>query len=225
MKRKSRNLRDKIRRISVFDLDGTLLKGNSSYKFCQYLYRFNQISSSSLVYAGLCHLRYAYLGMPLIDLHQNLFRKVLSGKTLSTLQQYVEPFLAKILPGALYVPAVCALKEAIHMGHFTVILSNSPSFLVEPIAKFLGVSAWRATEYSLDAKAALHGITTMMKGEEKAQALIEIAKRLQVEKENIVAYSDSFSDVPFLMEAGEVVAVQPDKRLRTFAKKQDWSIL
>lgn len=163
--------------------------------------------------------------MSLSDLHNRVFEQLLRGRPLEVLETHVEPFLQEYLERQVYPPALAQLRLAQHLGHYTLILSNSPSFLVEKIAHILGVNEWRATQYAVDTERNLCHIASIMLGEQKASCVKEIAEKLSLGKEQITAYSDSFHDLPLLLAAGSPVAVNPDRKLRRFSETHHWPIL
>jgi HAD superfamily hydrolase (TIGR01490 family) len=211
--------------LTVFDLDRTIVADNCSLGFCRYLVRKNVLPSSSLIYSLFYYLKHVFFGMNLLNLHNRIFDHLLRGKSLEQLEENVEPFLKDYLLSQIYSPVLAELRLAQHLGYYTLILSNSPSFLVEKIAQFLGVNEWRATQYAVDKERKLCHITSIMQGEEKASCVQEIAKKLSIEKEQITAYSDSFLDLPLLLAAGTPIAVNPDRKLRRFSEQHKWSIL
>lgn len=211
--------------LTVFDLDRTIVADNSSLDFCRYLVSKNVLPSSSLIYSLYSYIKHLFFGMSLTELHHRVFEHLLRGKSLEQLEENVEPFLQNYLFSQIYPPALAELRLAQHLGHYTLILSNSPSFLVEKIAQFLGVNDWRATQYAVDKEKRLCHITSIMQGEEKASCVQEIAEKLSIRREKITAYSDSFLDLPLLLSAGTPIAVNPDRRLRRFSEQHQWLIL
>lgn len=209
----------------VFDLDRTIVSDNCSFGFCRYLVEKKILPYSSLFYSFFYFIKHHFFGMSLNDLHSKIFELLLRGRPLEKLASNVDPFLQEYLDERFYAPAIAKLRLAQHLGHYTLILSNSPSFLVEKIAQFLGVNEWRATQYAVDKEQNLCHIASIMQGEEKASCVKEIACKLSIRKEKITAYSDSFLDLPLLLEAGTPVAVNPDRKLRRFSEDHDWSIL
>jgi len=211
--------------LAVFDLDRTLVSDNCSWSFCRYLVAKNILPYSSLLYSCLCYIKHIFFGMSLTALHTKIFDTLLRGKSLQVLEASVEPFLQEYLSARIYLPVVAQLRRAQHLGHYTLILSSSPSFLVEKIAAWLNVDEWRATQYAVDSEQRLCHIAAIMQGEEKASCVQEIAGKLAIAKDKITAYSDSFLDLPLLLSAGAKVAVNPDRKLRRFSKLHQWSIL
>lgn len=211
--------------LTVFDLDRTIVADNCSLDFCRYLVNKNVLPSSSLIYSLFYYVKHTFFGMSLSDLHNHVFEHLLRGKSLEQLKENVAPFLQDYLFSQIYPPVLAELRLAQHLGYYTLILSNSPSFLVEKIALLLGVNEWRATQYAVDKEQKLCHITSIMQGEEKASCVQEIAGRLSIGKEQITAYSDSFLDLPLLLSAGTPIAVNPDRKLRRFSEQNKWLIL
>lgn len=211
--------------LTVFDLDRTMVVSNSSMDFCHYLVQRKFLPYSFFFYSLIYGLRHSFLGMNLVQLHAKVFEKFLKGKSLKHLEDNIEPFLYDHLRFKIYPPVMEKLRLAKQLGHYTLILSSSPSFLVEKIAAFFGVNEWRATEYAVDKERNFCHIASIMQGEEKALCVQEIAQKLSIAKENITAYSDSFLDLPLLRVVGAPFAVNPDRDLLRFSKAHKWPIL
>lgn len=211
--------------LSAFDLDHTLIRGNTSVHFCRYLRKKKVLSLSVLIRSWTYSIRHRFFGMSLSELHENVFDRVLRGMPLTIFENYLDRFAKETLTGFLYMPAFSRLKLAQKRGHYTVILSNSPSFIVKRFAKILGVNAYYATEYAVDEKNCFHKILRILEGKDKAHYVNKIAKKLGIFLEQITAYSDSVLDLDFLKVAGNPVAVNPDKKLRAISLKNKWRII
>ena len=173
--------------LTVFDLDKTIVSDNCSFVFCRYLVAKKVLPFSSLFYSFFYYVKHVFFGMSLTELHAKIFKHLLKGRSLETLEAKVEPFLQEYLHSKFYHPVLAKLKLAQHLGHYTLILSNSPSFLVEKIAKMLGVNEWRATEYAIDKERNLSHIASVMQGDEKASCVREIADKFSIGKDKITA--------------------------------------
>ena len=62
-------------------------------------------------------------------------------------------------------------------------------------------------------------------GEGKARALRELADAEGFDLSQSTAYSDSYSDVPFLEAVGHPVAANPDRKLRRIAAERGWPVV
>ncbi len=211
--------------ISVFDLDYTLIAGNSSYSFYRYLWQSGVLPRFALLKAWIYHLRYHCCKMTLDSLHQEVFEHLLKGLPMREIGQKVEPFLKEYLASHFYMPAFFHLRLAQHLGHYTVIMSSSPEFLVGPIARHLGVDEWVATEYQVDQENRLSAIAHFVAGEAKKIALNKLVEKQGSSLSAVTAYSDSYHDLPLLLSAGQAVAVNPDRRLIRVTKDQFWPVL
>jgi HAD superfamily hydrolase (TIGR01490 family) len=212
-------------KLSVFDLDRTLIRINSSFIYCITLCCKGAVPFSYLFASIYYYFRHRFCKMSLEHLHRSVFNKLLRGLPKEVLESHVEDFVEQKISRSLHVPTFERLKLAQKEGQYTVILSNSPSFLVRAIAEYFGVDEWKSTEYAVDKDQKICHISSLMQGEDKARCALQIAERWNISKDSITAYSDSYFDLPLLLAAGNAVAVNPDKKLREVALKQHWEIL
>lgn len=61
-------------------------------------------------------------------------------------------------------------------------------------------------------------------GESKAEALRKHSIANKIDLKKSIAMGDSFGDLEMLKCVGEPIAVNPDSRLRRYAKKQNWQV-
>lgn len=212
-------------RISAFDLDRTLFRENSSFCFGIYLYRQKRIPLRSLIFILTCNLRFT-LGMLSIQrLHQKAFDHLFRGKALTLVNKWAADFVESNFEHLIYHPACEKLRLAQRSGHMTAILSSSPAFLVEPIAKRFGVSVWQSTEYAVDEDQNFCRISKLVLGEDKARFIAGLLQQQGLCKHDVTAYSDSHHDLPFLEAAGTAVGVNPDRKLRSVCLNKNWTII
>jgi len=213
------------RKLIVFDLDHTLLSVNTSYCYVKTLYRRGVLSLWLLMRAILLKCRFYSTTMTLERLHYLVFNRLLKGFSIEAIERHMDLFLEKLLPSALYLPAYQELTAAQKRGDYTVLLSSSPDFLVRRFAAYFGIDVWDATVYGIDKERCLCKIAKLMVGKQKERCLLEIQKRLGIPKKQVVVYTDSHDDLPLLMQAGEAVAVNPDRKLAKVAKELNWRVI
>ena len=211
--------------VSVFDLDHTLLKINSSHRFGLFLFRRKVIPLFSLLYCLTCYYQHKIFGLSLEILHDKVFDKIFSGAHFETLLQHMNDFVDLYFEDMCYEPAVKRLKNAQKNNHYVVILSNSPDFVVGPIAKRFNVDEWRSSHYEVDEKGCLTHVITLLEGANKASYVEKLIKKFKISIDNVTAYSDSYLDIPLLESVGVAVAVNPDKHLKLHCKKENWEII
>lgn len=205
--------------IAAFDLDGTLLKKNGSFAFCDFLCEKGFVSRADMLYYAYTYTRHCYFGLSFWDLHSRVFKRSFKGTPVDVLLPYVHKFLDERLEGLLYHPALFRLKSLRQRGFECMILSNSPRFIVEPIAKRLGVDRVYATEYQVDSTGKFSELTLLVDGEYKKEII------LSMDSDKTIAFSDSHHDLPFLKAAHTAVAVNPRRTLRKQAAMHGWEIL
>lgn len=222
-KLKRKSLRSKV--ISAFDLDGTLVAGNTSLAFAQYLRRQGHFSfltfATVLYYAAKHNLQFINVE----EVHRQSFKKLFLGLRHDDVCSWAHDFVHKHLDAMLYAPAMDRLRAAQHAGHITAILSSGPDFLVHPIADKLGVERRLATHYSVDKDGRFCQIGNVVLGMHKAHYLQTICQEQGCMREDISAYSDSHYDIEFLTFAGNPVGVNPGTSLKSHCIDQGWTII
>ncbi len=213
------------RKISAFDLDCTLLKVTSSFAFAKFLYAqryFSFAKIASVVFFTVSH-KLGFLSIE--EVHQRAFQNFFFGANAIQIRQFAEQFVTLSVDELIYQPAIAKLKEAQRAGEQVAILSSSPDFLVEPIAKRLGVSHCLATQYAVDKDGCFCHISVIVQGRQKANYLDEWRCTSGCAKEQVTAYSDSFHDLEFLQAAGTAVGVNVDRKLKAHCHAHGWAMI
>lgn len=211
--------------LTVFDLDHTLLKVNSSYQFGCFLFKKKYLSLLGLIRCFTYYASHKFLGMSLEKVHHKVFEHLFKNRSSLVVEKYVESFLDQNLSGMIAEKTLNRLLEAQKNGNYTLLLSSSPDFLVEPIAKKLKVHAYQASLYEKDKKGLYVRVGHVLNGAGKAQYMHTMTQRLKLGQAQVTVYSDSYLDLPILEMAGKAVGVNPDSSLRKLCLKRGWEIL
>lgn len=129
------------------------------------------------------------------------------------------------MPQMVYLPTYIELKRALHLGHFTAILTSSPAFLAKPLGEVLGVHEVYASEYEVNPDGIFSSILKVIEGNEKAKIVLQMQENFKVGPDQMTSYSDSYHDLAFLESTGEKIAVNPDKRLKSVSIEKNWKII
>ena len=109
------------------------------------------------------------------------------------------------------------------LGHRTVLITGALDFVVEPFRPLFDdiVSAELGV-----VDGAYDGRMTAVPptGEARYQALVDHADLHGLDLRESVAYADSASDLPMLEAVGFPVAVNPETRLASIARKRGWLV-
>ncbi len=211
--------------LSIFDLDETLLKGNSSFLFGRFLYRHHHIGLSKVIYALWIYFRHKVCGLHLKELHTRLFGLLFLGRAAQEIEQAASDFIQQHLISLLDPLILGELRSAQARGEKTLLLSSSPTFLVERIASLLGFNGWKGTNYLSDKEGRLERCEDPFDGPAKVSFAISYAAHLPENERFISAFSDSIHDLSLLELAGRPSAVRPCKKLKKIALLRSWAIL
>jgi phosphoserine phosphatase len=158
-------------------------------------------------------------------LHQATFNHFFRGLSANLIDQHAEQFIQNQIKDLIYKPAYDQLRMAQKKGYYTAIFSASPDFLVGKIASYFQVNSWKSSLYQRDNRNNFSKITYVMEGDQKAESLTELMQELNLNKNEITAFSDSYLDLPLLTAVGYPVAVRPDKKLKAISLQKQWPIL
>ncbi|MCB1080904.1 MAG: HAD-IB family hydrolase [Chlamydiia bacterium] len=211
--------------ISAFDLDHTLVGTNSSLLFYRYLIERGIYRHASILRTFIYSMRHYFFDLTLKELHEKVFERFLKGAPLALVQEEVKRFLKKDFYRFLYYPTFSRLRLAQHEGHHTVILSTGPSFLVGPIADYLGVSEWGSSMYSVDKEGKFNGIDSIFLGEGKASYIRQLTQKFKTDFQEVTVYSDSIEDLPFLSIGGKAVVVNPGFKMKKISQEKLWEVI
>ncbi|MBK6617838.1 MAG: HAD family hydrolase [Nitrosomonas sp.] len=216
-------------KLALFDLDNTLLAGDSDFQWAQFLIEQKVLDQE--VYAAKNIEFYEQYKNGTLDIHEFLdFQlKPLARHPRKQLNEWRRQFVAeKILP--LITPGARELVSRHQTErNLCIIITATNSFVTAPIAQALGIEHLIATEpEQIDGQftGRVAGVPCFQKG--------KITRLEQwLDKQNLTwlsflqswFYSDSLNDLPLLGKVTHPVAVDPDDTLRAHAQRNDWPII
>lgn len=209
----------------LFDLDRTLFRVNTSFRFGRYLFAQKILPLSAMLPLLLCYCAHVMGWMGLATLHCKSIEFFFKGRSLIDLERWAEEFFDRHFEEILNPAIASILRQALVKGEFVAILSSSPLFLVQAAARRFGVNACLATEYQVDEEGRMGPVTRCVEGKDKASYVEKLSLQMRVPLIQMVAYSDSHLDLPFLEAVGVPVAVNPTHKLRQVATKRQWVIV
>ena len=215
------------RRLALFDLDNTLLAGDSDHAWGEFLISRDLVDEK--VHRETNDRFYAQYLAGVLDIHAWLaftlepVRKFSESQRDNLLTEFVD---LRVRPMVLEA-GLELVREHRRAGDLCMILTATNDLITQPISKLFEVDVLLATE----AEIVDGSITGRIRGtpcfqEGKVKKLQDwLARNGGFEIANSVFYSDSINDLPLLEIAGKAVAVDPDDRLRSVARGRDWKIL
>jgi len=213
--------------LALFDLDETLLSGDSDYEWGQFLVERGALDRAT--YEARNKEFYDRYRAGTLDLTEFLdFQlKPLSWFSRDQLDTWHAAFMtAKVLP--MIRPGARDLLDR-HRDSERVIITATNAFVTGPIAAFLGVPILIATDLETENgrfTGRASGTPCFREGKvtKLEQWLASRGQRL-ADFDQSWFYSDSANDLPLLSLVTHPVAVHPDDRLRAHALGAGWPIL
>jgi HAD superfamily hydrolase (TIGR01490 family) len=135
-----------------------------------------------------------------------------------SLEHVNELLLARSFPAA-----IRRVREHRALGHRTVLITGALDFVVEPLRPlFDDVVCAQLGDDGVTYDGQLTSVPPT--GEARYQALADLADEHGYDLRESIAYADSASDLPMLEAVGFPVAVNPETRLASIARKRGWLV-
>lgn len=213
-------------RLALFDLDNTLLAGDSDHSWGEFVCQRGLVDAAEYLarndafYADYC------AGKLDVVAYQNFSQAILGRSDMAQLAQWHREFMAEVIEPIILAKGEALLAEHRAAGDKLVIITATNRFITGPIAERLGVDDLLATECEV-----VNGRYT---GRSTDVPCFREGKVVRLERwlaENGLSlddasfYSDSVNDMPLLERVSRPVAVDPDDRLRAEAQARGWAVI
>jgi HAD superfamily hydrolase (TIGR01490 family) len=215
--------------LGLFDLDNTLLSGDSDYEWGQFLVDRGVLAREEYEAQNAAFFEQYKVGT--LDIHEYLgfALRPLAAHTPQDLARWHGEFMReRILP--MIAPGARALvRRHLEAGELCAIVTATNSFVTAPIAREFGVPHLIATEpESRDGRFTGRVAGTPCFREGKIRRLDEwlaaMGRRLEDFPDSSF-YSDSHNDLPLLERVRRPVAVDPDPQLAAEAARRGWPVI
>jgi len=212
--------------LALFDLDNTLLNGDSDHSWGMYLADIGVVDADAQAERqDYFYQQYLNGTLDIYEFCEFQFQ-VLKNNSVEQLQQWRNDFLNDVVQPMINSGKPELVEQHRELGHSLVIITATNDFITRPIADRLGVETLLATtaEFSngrYTGKVA--GTPCFQDG--KVTRLREWLEENDQSLAGSFFYSDSINDLPLLEEVAKPVAVTPDDRLRAHANDLHWQII
>jgi HAD superfamily hydrolase (TIGR01490 family) len=209
---------------AFFDLDDTLVKGNSGIRCSADLFLRGRISLYHTL-RSVYRYAYYYIGKsdPEAFFHDIYF--FMRGRDQSEERRRFARFYDLKVRPCIFKDAIRRVEWHRKQGHMIVIVTNSLEDMIWPIKEDIGADELIASR--LEQKAGKYtGLTSVVCfGKNKELLIRRLAARRSINLKNSYAYSDNNSDVAMLSAVGNPCAVNPQARMRKAALSKGWKIV
>ena len=212
--------------LAIFDLDNTLLGGDSDHAWGQFACERELVDGASFAQANDAFYADYQAGQLDIDAYLRHALSPIAGMTVDEAERWHRQFMADKIE-AMMLPAAAALIQRHRgAGDELLIITATNHFIAAPIADRLGVPDLLACDVEIREgryTGAATGTPTFAQG--KVERLQEWLQLNDLSLAGSWAYSDSFNDIPLLEVADHAVAVDPDTELEAHARAKGWDVI
>lgn len=215
--------------LAIFDLDNTLLNGDSDYNWSLFLIQhgildsdlhkerneqfFKEYQSGNLDVYAYCEFQF----------------KTLKDNPRKLLDELRSEYIKKIINPMITKEAKDLVDSHRKENHKLLIITATNSYITKPIADLLGIEDLIGTdleEVNGEFTGKVSGLPSFQEGKiTRLNLWLEERGLIFEELEKTFFYSDSMNDIPLLEKVSNPVAANPDEVLEKKAIKEDWPII
>jgi HAD superfamily hydrolase (TIGR01490 family) len=212
---------------AFFDLDRTLIRRSSVLALAGSFRRRGLISRRDLAKSAFWQVLFVLRGASAerVRSASEDGMKILNGFSVEEMQHLVGDAMETVLRPLVYEEPLRLVEGHRARGERVYIVSATLQEIVQHIADDLGFDGAIGSTCEI-----VDGVYTgrslrAAHGTGKADVLRELAAAEGIDLGASTAYSDSYSDVPFLEAVGHPVAANPDRKLRRIAAERGWPVV
>jgi len=210
---------------AFFDMDKTVLSKSSGVLYTRQMFRTGQIDWHEMVLVFWSVLKYKLALVDWPRVAQRFLGRARGQRETDLLEEARRWFHELIVP---HIAPLAVERMAWHreQGHRVALLSASTPYIVGLLADYLGL----ADNYICTRLEVINGVFTgrliepLCYADGKVYWAEAYARQRGVDLDRSYFYTDSISDMPMLRRVGCPVAVNPDFRLRRYARRQGWPV-
>ena len=213
--------------LAIFDLDNTLIGGDSDYLWGEFLCDEGIISDRQSFEKKNDYFYQQYeLGLLDIYAWAEFSFEILSHYSINELEAFHHKFMAQKIEPIFLEKAQDCINSHKRNGDTVLVITASNTFVTAPIVKRYGINHLIATEPEIVSgryTGKVSGIPCFKSG--KIENLMPWLERNGESLKDSTFYSDSHNDLPLLELVDNPVAVNADKILAKIAQTNGWDIL
>lgn len=213
-------------RLALFDLDNTLLAGDSDHAWGEFLCRHGIVDATAYKARNDAFYQDYLAGELDVLAYQNFCQELLGRSEMAQLQEWHRQFMAEFIEPIVLAKGEALVRQHHEAGDRVVIITATNRFITAPIAARLGVDTLLATECEMqDGRYTGRLTDTPCFQEGKVTRIERWLEETGQSLQGSYFYSDSRNDLPLLERVTHPVAVDPDPILREIAGQQGWDII
>jgi HAD superfamily hydrolase (TIGR01490 family) len=210
----------------IFDLDNTILNGDSDYAMINYLVHTQALDERAGKQNQIFIEDYQR-GELDFDAYTTFALSAYVGMTRSEINEYMLPFVAKVIEPMINTLALKIIHDHGDRGDTILLASATNELIVQPIAKRLDIQNVIGTQVKfINDKCTGEYIPPLALGEGKLKLVQQWMQRNNFDDfSGVTFYSDSINDLPLLEAVDFPKAVNPDAMLEKISLERGWEII
>ena len=212
--------------LAIFDLDNTLLSGDSDFEWGQFLVKKKLVDKDEYEKANIYfYERYKDGSLDIVEFSRFSFQP-LSIRSMEELDALHNEYMEEVILPLISDKARAKVQEHQQKGDTSLVITATNSFVTRPIVLEFGITNLLATDpkivngrYTTD----VEGIPCFQGG--KVTRLNEWLEKNKQSMKDSVFYSDSHNDLSLLEIVDNPIVVDPDEILADIAKERDWPVI
>ncbi len=209
---------------AFFDMDKTLIAENSGSLYMQYRYQRGEIGGVDLLKGIGAYLQYKIGMLDIRNWTKNMMVQF-RGQDEAELEAEANAWFDEMVAPTVYPEAIEAVRKHEDQEHVVAIVSGATRFVVQPLARKLGIEHMLYTRLEVENGAFTGRVVEPICFEEgKIYWLQQFIDEQGIDLAKSWFYTDSITDLPLMDLIGHPVAVNPDPLLYRTAVKRRWPV-
>ncbi|MEY0838835.1 HAD family hydrolase [Providencia alcalifaciens] len=209
--------------LAIFDLDDTLIQGDSSVLWTQYLWDKQIIRDSQFVEADKAMMAQYNAGTLDMPTYLRFNLQTLANVKVEQVDIWLDDFVQTVILPRIYPEAIRTIANYRAKGLPIIVISATVAFIVKKIADQLNADVAMGIDikqkdgcYTRE----IDGVPTFKEG--KVKRLLAWVRHQPITDAYIYFYTDSANDLPMCQFADETFIVNGDSRLQQAATEYNW---
>jgi len=212
--------------LAIFDLDHTLLNGDSDYLWGEYMVENKIVDEQEYRQRNQVFYEDYQRGELDNDTYLAFALAPLTRYTIEQLHSWRADYVKNWIKPIVVSGAADLLNQHRAQNHELLIISATNLFITEPIAELLQVPTILSTEPEIvDNRYTGRYLGTPTYQHGKVTVLREWLQNTAHNLDGSHFYSDSINDLALLEQVDNPVAVHPDDELKSIAESRNWKII
>ena len=212
--------------LALFDLDNTILAGDSDYNWSRFLIQEGYLDG--VIHAEKNEKFYADYKAGTLDIYAFVeFQfKPLARNPRTVLNQLLKKYVEEVIKPLITEKARALVKKHQDEGDLIIVITATNSFITKPIAELFGIENLIGTdpeEKEGEFTGKVSGLPSFKEGKvTRLEAWLKGKNLSLASFEKSYFYSDSHNDLPLMQKVTHPVAVDSDDVLSEYAKSKGW---